>query len=124
MGRTNSNKSSSSKPIRSPKKYVPPNIPHNIPPNIPHNIPQISIPKPSMFDTMKTGVSFGFGSAIAHNIVGNIFRANEANKPNEANPNKECDLIMNEYNKCVKEDLCSQPNMEHLLSMISKCKNH
>lgn len=55
------------------------------------NLPALIVEKPSFLQTMKEGLAFGVGNAIAHKIIGSI--------PNTI---KEIEKPL-EYEQCMKE---------------------
>jgi len=91
---------SEKKPNIPPPLHTPIHTPSHVPSN-----PQTHSHRPSMFDTMKQGFSFGVGSSIAHNIFNSKNKDETIKKndiPNETklSPDKIYDL----YNKCLEKN--------------------
>jgi hypothetical protein len=95
----NNNKQLTKKQMIIPKTYSPPSN------------------GPSMIDSIKSGFGFGVGSSIAHNTINNIFSSDTKNVRGDCN-----DSILLEYNKCIKDDICSQDVMNILKNALEKCK--
>jgi hypothetical protein len=85
-------------------KNIPPPITKNIPP--PKQIsPNNSIESPSIFDSMKQGFGFGFGSSLGHKAIDSIFNSSQKKEQEIKEPvNKlTSSQIYELYNKCLEE---------------------
>jgi hypothetical protein len=76
---------------------------HSTVASMPQNLPQTVVPmspRPTMFQTMKEGLAFGVGNAIAHRmIMGNALQQQRQ----EQRPEKQEVPISPEYIQCIKE---------------------
>jgi hypothetical protein len=75
----------------------------NIPPKqLSHN--NVTVESPSILDSMKQGLGFGFGSAIGHKAVDSIFNSSE-NKTESKEPVNilSSSQLFDLYNKCLEE---------------------
>jgi hypothetical protein len=85
-------------------------IPYDLSNNKP--IPQ----SPSIMDSVKTGMGFGFGSSVGHSIFNGLF--------GEKAEETYCKNIKNDFDKCLKEtNECTIDNMKYLTYILEKCKN-
>ena len=71
------------------------------------NLPAIIPQRPSFLQTMKEGVAFGVGNAIAHRIVGSIMGPAIVQNPI-------IDKKQEEYEQCIKDNN-DKSGCEHIL---------
>ena len=120
LSRTNK---SSNKPTRIPYDVLnnkSTRIPYDVLNNKP--IPQ----SPSIMDSVKTGMGFGFGSSVGHSIFNGLFGEKAEEKKTGIKQDEEtyCKNIKNDFDKCLKEtNECTIDNMKYLTYILEKCKN-
>lgn len=95
--------------------------------------PSVNVKGPGIADSIKTGLGFGLGSAVAHSTVDAILGTNKRNAPSQEEPKMQqsysdtnmCGQIFMKYIDCVQKydkynSTCSDIN-DFLEQM--KCKN-
>lgn len=128
-----SNKSSNNKP-----SFQPVRMPYNwsknksfdnptkTPYDLSNNKPIFQSQSPSMMDSFKTGMGFGFGSSVGHSIFNGIFggKAEEKNnKSDDIDKEKFCENIKNDLDKCLNRSKeCSLNDITNLMNVLDKCK--
>jgi hypothetical protein len=79
---------------------------------------QINQTQTQLFDSVKQGLGFGIGSAIAREAVGSIFR-----KEKEKEPSLDCMNLRKEFDECVLDSLCTKEHANELWKKVRNCND-